>query len=303
MINDPTKWIDYTPIKDAINESQRLFHGRGQCYENLGHISIDWFPPVILITLYRETDSEWLLQVAKKQQQNIPQCSSVQVQYRHKNNAPFETLLGEQINYIVAEENSLKYNVQLGRSQNTGLFLDMRNGREWVENHAKNKRVLNLFSYTCAFSVAALAGGAKHVVNVDNNKAVLSKGRENHKLNQQDLRQVTFEKVNIFTSYSRLKKHGPYDLMICDPPSYQVGSVDIRRDYKKIISRIPQFMNPGSLIMLCLNSPSLGPDFLMETVNEHCPECQFVEAIKPPTVFKDKTPERGLKTLIFRFEP
>ncbi|GAL26669.1 methyltransferase [Vibrio variabilis] len=59
----------------------------------------------------------------------------------------------------VVEELGCKYQLDIGRNQNFGLFLDMRNGREWVKSKSQDKRVLNLFAYTCGFSVAAIEGG------------------------------------------------------------------------------------------------------------------------------------------------
>tara|TARA_B110000503_G_scaffold56880_1_gene91053 strand:+ start:723 stop:1196 length:474 start_codon:yes stop_codon:yes gene_type:complete len=58
-------------------------------------------------------------------------------------------------------------------------------------------------------------------------KASLGKGRDNHKLNGQNLQGVKFEGVDIFKSYGRLRKYGPYDILVCDPPSFQKGSVNI----------------------------------------------------------------------------
>lgn len=288
---------------NLLNECQRLFHGRGHAYDGLAHVNIDWLPPVVLITLYNEESEQWLQDTATVIMDKLPQCESVQVQYRSRPRAPFELLLGREINEITVIEHGIKYAVQLGRSQNVGLFLDMSNGRRWVMEHAKNKKVLNLFAFTCPFSVAALMGGAKHVFNVDNNSGVLNRGRDNHRLNDVDMRGVSFDKLDIFRSFSRLKKHGPYDLLICDPPSFQQGSVNIKRDYAKIIRRIPLLLNAGGEVMLCLNSPDLSEEFLFEIIKEECPECQFVEAIKPLPVFKEAEKGKGLKVLIFRYSP
>ncbi len=90
----------------------------------------------------------------------------------------------------------LRYQLELGKAQNTGLFLDMRHGRDWLRRHAAGKRVLNLFAYTCAFSVAALAGGAERVVNVDMQSRALSRGR--HRLNRRALERVQFAALDIF---------------------------------------------------------------------------------------------------------
>ncbi len=286
---------------NGVEQCRRLFHGRGCAYPGLEHVSIDWLPPVAVITLYKEESHDWLQPIAQRLIDKLPDCRSVQVQYRCRPMAPFELLLGDEVSALVVEAAGLKFNVQLGHSQNIGLFLDMANGWQWVREHARGKRVLNLFAYTCAFSVAAIAGGASHVVNVDMSKSALSKGRENHRLNRQDTKQVSFQGVDIFKSFSRLKKHGPYDLLICDPPAFQKGSVDIKRDYKKIVRRIPEWMNPGSQVMLCLNSPDLAEEFLFQTVKEECPQCQFVDTIQPPDAFVETTPGKGLKVLVFSY--
>lgn len=294
--------IDSESIEiDGVEQCRRLLHGRGHAYKGLEHISIDWLPPVALITLYKEEDRNDLELLAKLLQSRLPDCHSVQVQYRCRHMSPTEILWGEEITELVIEELGLKYQLRLGATQNTGFFLDMVNGHDWVRKNAKGKRVLNLFAYTCAFSVAALAGGAEHVLNMDVSKAALSRGRDNHRLNQQDTKRVAFEGVDIFKSFSRIKKRGPYDLLICDPPSLQKGSVNIERDYKKIIRRISDFMNPGSLLMLCLNSPDLSEDFLLGTVADECPDCVFKERIAAPVVFHESVPGKGLKVLVFEY--
>lgn len=255
--------IELLQLENKLIDCQRLFHGRGHAYKGLDHVNIDWFSPVILITLYHEVDENWLSEQVSLIQKVMPECQSIQVQYRSRKFAPSEVLWGDEISSLRAKEHGLKYHISLGKAQNSGLFLDMGKGREWVKNHSENKKVLNLFAYTCAFSIAAIAGGAEQVVNIDMSKSSLSKGRENHKLNQQDASKVKYEGVDIFKSYSRLKKYGPYDLLICDPPSFQKGSVKIERDYKKIIKRLPELMANNSDVLLCLNSPDLSEDFLL----------------------------------------
>ncbi len=287
-------------VPDTL-DAQRLFHGRGHAYPGFEHVSIDWLNPVVLITLYKAMPEATLLVLAETLLATVTASRSVQVQYRYQERAPIELLLGEPVTQTVVEESGLKYHITLGRAQNTGLFLDMLNGRNWVKAHSHEKAVLNLFAYTCGFSVAAIAGGASKVVNMDMSRASLSMGRENHRLNQQDTSKVLFEGIDIFKSFGRIKKHGPYDVLVCDPPSFQKGSVDIKRDYKKIIRRIPEFMKPDSVLMLCLNSPDLDEQFLLDTVAKECPECGYVEALSPPEVFIETMQGKGLKVLIFRF--
>ena len=295
------QYIDF-PVQKNNNVEQcaRIFHGRGGGYAGFEHVVIEWLPPVALIILYKEESHSWVMLLAKALQENLSSCISVQVQYRCRSKAPIEVVLGDEISGLVVDECGLKFHIQLGRSQNIGIFLDMRNGRQWVRGAVAGKNVLNLFAYTCAFSVAAIAGGARQIVNLDLSKASLSRGRENHRLNDHDTSNVIFQGVDIFKSFSRIRKYAPYDLLICDPPDFQKGSVNAERDYKKILRRVPELMSPGGQLMLCLNSFRLDEAFLHSLVGELCPGYCFVEEVKPPAVFVDAIAGSGLKVLVFK---
>ncbi|WP_286717896.1 class I SAM-dependent methyltransferase [Thalassolituus sp. UBA2009] len=294
----------------ADDQAQRLFHGRGHAWPGFEHLNIDWYAPLVLVTLYAEVDESWLSELEQRLLAGLKRCRpdhagqlSVVVQHRCRTGAPFTLLCGQLPEQLVIKEDGLNYWLHLNRSQNTGLFLDMANGRRWVRGHSDGRRVLNLFAYTCGFSLAALAGGASKVVNVDMSRAALSHGRENHRLNDHDLSRVVFEGVDIFKSFGRLKKHGPYDLLICDPPTFQKGSVDIRRDYAKLLRRLPELMVAGGDCLLCLNAPDLGEDFLLAEVAQHAPDCVLVERLVNPPVFIEAQAGRGLKVLHFRYQP
>ena len=290
-----------------FDSAQRLFHGRGHAYTGLEHVNVDWLSPVMFITLYKAVETDWLMKQAQALKLLSSECTSVMVQHRYEKFSPTQVLLGENIDATTVKENGLSYHIAFGKAQNSGLFLDMANGRSWVRQHAENKNVLNLFAYTCAFSVVAIEGGASCVVNLDLSKSSLSKGRENHRLNghlsPDSSGKVRFEGLDIFKSNSRIKKYGKYDLLICDPPSFQKGSVDIEKDYAKIIRRIPQWMNPGASLLMCLNSPDLSDDFLMNAMKVECPECVFIERIANPDVFKEAYQGKGLKALLYSYQP
>ena len=279
-------------------EAQRLFHGRGHAFDGLHHVTVDWLPPLVLITLFAPESSQGIEKLADQLLHFLPECNSIQLQHRYKLHGPIEVIRGEALEQLNVEENGLKYQLQLGKSRNIGLFLDMSNGREWVQRHSQGKRVLNLFAYSCGFSVAAIAGEAKTVLNVDMSSAALNVGRVNHRLNQQALGAVKFEKLNIFKSFGRLKKRGPFDLLICDPPTLQKGSVDIERDYPKIMRRLDEFMVPNATLVLCLNAPELGREFLIDNMAAFAPKYRFITDIKPPPVYIDAE-GKGLKVLVF----
>ena len=83
--------------------------------------------------------------------------------------------------------------------------------------------VLNLFAYTCAFSVVALQAGARLVVNVDMGQGTMATGQQNHQINGITAG-ASFLVHDIFKAWGKINRSGPYGLVIVDPPSYQKGS-------------------------------------------------------------------------------
>ncbi len=160
--------------------------------------------------------------------------------------------------------------------------------------------MLNLFAYTCGFSVAAIAGGAEHVVNLDMAKAALNRGRDNHHLNKHDLKKVSFLGHELFKSWGKVRKYGPYDLIIIDPPSFQKGSFALTKDYQKILRRLPELITENGTVLACVNDPSITSDFLIEGMAAEAPELVFEKRLDNPPEFKDIEPEGGLKVLVFQ---
>lgn len=297
-LRDAIQHLQLPPTDESLAEAQRLFHGRGHAYPGLQHLTVDWFPPVALITLFAADEEDDIERLAIYLSENLVGCKSVQLQHRYLAAGPIDVVLGDEISVLTVNEEGLNYQISLGKARNLGLFLDMRNGRRWVREQAKGKRVLNLFAYTCGFSVAAIEGKASFVMNMDMSSPALSVGRENHRLNNHDLSSVRFDKLNIFKSFGRIKKQGPFDLLVCDPPTLQKGSVDIARDYPKIMRRLDEFMAEKSQLMLCLNAPELGEDFIREHMQELAPRYRYTETIKPPPVYREAE-GKGLTVLCF----
>ncbi len=286
-----------TPVID----SYRVFHGRGRCFPGLEFVTVDFFQPVILITLFAEPPESWVEQlIAQAQPLFNPEHTVLVVQRRYLPQAPSEILWGELPESIYARRRGSRFNLHLAQQQNAGYFLDMEPGRLWLEQHASNRRVLNLFAYTCAFSVVAIAAGAEKVVNVDMSSAALNLGRANHQLNGLAKSHSEFVAENILKSWSRVKKPGPYDLVIIDPPSYQKGSFIAAKDYAKVIRRLPELMPQGGLVLACLNAPELSEGFLKQQFDEQCPQAEFIERLQAHADFPDIDPEQQLKLLIYK---
>ncbi|MDG3088343.1 class I SAM-dependent methyltransferase [Vibrio hannami] len=300
----------FSHIESELNlvpdEVRRLFHGRGQRWQGLEQLTCDWLQGQLVVSLFKEVDDAFLsalkaglLVMSESDVWNSRKGRSILLQYRYQNGAPAELIYGELDNMPVVIESGLKYQLDLGKNQNSGLFLDMRFGRNWVQQNASGKKVLNLFAYTCGFSVAAIEGGAEQVVNVDMARSSLSKGRDNHRLNQHDLSKVSFLGHDIFKSWGKIKKPGPYDIIVIDPPSFQKGSFALTKDYKKILRRLPELLSESGLVLACVNSPSVSSTFLIESMKEEAPEFTFSHRLDNPPEFEDVDKEASLKALVF----
>ena len=294
----------YSAIKKFFSkirqEPKRVFHGRGQLFPEYSHVCMDWYPPVVFVSAYDPIENRvevlsWLRGVDK-----LSQIKTVMLQKRYERNSAAEILYGESKARVIVEENGLKFEILLGKQQNTGLFLDMQPLRVWLRENSKNKKVLNLFSYTCSLSVAALAGGARSVVNVDLSKTSMRWGERNHDLNGQDKDTITSLPFNVFTSWGRIKQEGRYDLVIIDPPTYQRNSFSAERDYGAVLKKMRSLCSDEATIIAALNSPFLDEQFLLDKFERHVPKAKFVELMAAAPEFLDRFPERALK--IFRFE-
>jgi len=180
--------IEFTKIKEIIlnniqtthQDFQRVFHGRGYSYEGYHFLVIDSIDRVLHIAYFKEIDAalnEKCMQLFEEIYET-KRYEAIVLQRRYLPKAPKEVIYGSLPEEVFAYEAGMKFLLNFKDNQNNGFFGDMKVGRAYVREKAKDLRVLNLFSYTCAFSVAALMGGAKKVVNVDMSKKSLELGRK-----------------------------------------------------------------------------------------------------------------------------
>mgnify|MGYP001227070973 CR=1 FL=1 len=283
------------------DEPRRLFHGRGQTVPGFEHLVIDWYPPVVLVTLYRPVEQPILEDLKQHLEEQVGQkLAGIVVQDRSQRDEEPKILDGSCPSELAIREAGLNYLVRPLASQNIGFFPDMKPGRQLIRQIAREKKVLNLFAYTCSFSVAAIAGGAAHVTNLDINENLLARGRENHRLNDHDLRRVAFMPHNLFKSFGRLKKNKPYDLVVIDPPYQQGRNFRANRDWPKIMRHLPELVTPGGEIVAAVSAPELGRTFLRQQFSEYLPQADLVAELTGGDSFPEADPDKGLHIQHYR---
>jgi 23S rRNA (cytosine1962-C5)-methyltransferase len=299
-----TNFIEKTSkqFSDLGGCSSRLFHGRGKTVPGLEHVCVDWHPPLVLVSLYDAVEgfelqalNDYLLSLGQNEK-----IEAVVVHHRYRKENAWQWIFGDEQKAYQATRFNQRFGLEVGRQQNVGFFLDMEPGRDWLSQVSKGKRVLNLFAYTCAFSVVALGCGADKVVNVDMSSRALSRGRENHRLNDQDTSKVVFLAENILKSWGRIRKQGPYDVIIIDPPSFQKGSFVAERDYVKVIRRIPELAASGCDVLVCLNAPEIGEQVLPQIIECTLPDLRFEGRLANHPNFPEKDPNHSLKLFHYR---
>lgn len=281
-------------------EARRVFHGRGHLFPGLEHLVIDWYGPTVLITIYDRFEDITALKTLLVQSDETNQIESILLQQRNERGAPTTLIWGEAIPSCQVKENDLIFEVRPGEQQNSGLFLDMRPLRQWLINNSDKRNVLNLFAYTCSFSVAALAGNARSVCSVDMSKTSIKWGERNHFLNKQDQRRVKAIPHNLFRSWGRITQFGRYNTVIIDPPTRQRGSFDVEKNYAAVLKKLKQLTHKNADIFATLNSPFLEGEYLQTLFEHHAPQCELVSEIPASPEFADKYPERALKIFHYR---
>ena len=288
-------------------DAHRVFHGRGGLFPGCEHLVLDAYPPVWVLTSFQTLNDEELASIHAALAERLRQLAPDQAlnwiyQCRLEGRTETRLMAGNVPEPHVVTEGRARFRVHVLKGQNLGLFLDMAQGRRWVREHTTAKpelKVLNLFAYTCAFSVVAMQAGARQVTNLDMSHGALAIGQQNHQLNG-IASGAGFLAHDIFSTWGKITRGGPYDLIIADPPSYQKGSFVATKDYARLMRRLPDLLEPGGHALLCLNAPELGMAFLQDQMQELAPSLAFVQRVPNPHVFTDVSAERSLKVLVYQ---
>lgn len=176
--------------------------------------------------------------------------------------------------FFTVLEYGIKFRINLTDYLDTGLFLDHRETRQMVASEAKGKRLLNLFAYTCSFSVHAAAQGAAFTKSVDLSNTYIAWGQENFKLNNLSLKNNLFVRADClkFLDEELFK----YDIIVIDPPTISrskkmEGMFDIQIDYGTLITKALRLLLPNGIIYFSTNSRKFDFDESL------FPNCKIVD--------------------------
>lgn len=176
-------------------------------------------------------------------------------------------LAGEAAERVEILESGLRFIVDLVHAQKTGFYLDQKENRRFVESLARGRRVLNCFSYTGAFSVFALRGGALSAKNVDASQPAMEIAKDNFLLNGYETGDDDFHTADVFDFLRRNKI--PQDFVILDPPAFAKKRgevVQACRGYKDIHRIVFQKLPRGSLVLTFSCSYFVGEDLFRKVV-------------------------------------
>lgn len=217
--------------KDSLTTAYRLFNGEG---DGIGGLIIDSYADYAVFSWYNETLYQKKAELLTAFRTVYPDIIGAyeKIRFSTKDLPESQFLYGEQApEPLLVTENGVQFATYLNEGLMTGIFLDQKEVRgRLVDGFAVGKTVLNMFSYTGAFSVAAAMGGAVATTSVDLAKRSLPKTTEQFEVNHLNLAAQKIIVMDVFDYFKYASRKGlSYDMIILDPPSFA-------RNKKKVFS-------------------------------------------------------------------
>ncbi len=248
-----------TLFKDEDTTAFRIFNGEG---DGVGGLTIDYFTGYYLVTWY----SEGIYHFKGAIIQALINVADVKGVYEKKRFAVKGTYIddddfvtGERANFpLIVKENGINFAVYLNDGAMVGVFLDQRNVRKVIrDKYAEGKTVLNTFSYTGAFSIAAALGGASKTTSVDLANRSKSKTIEQFSVNGIDYEahDIIVEDVFNYFKYA-VRKQLSFDMVILDPPSFarsKKHTFSAGKDYPALLEQAIQITANNGIIVASSN--------------------------------------------------
>jgi 23S rRNA (cytosine1962-C5)-methyltransferase len=305
-------------LEDAALNAYRLFHGAS---DGIDGLAIDQFGDVLVVQLY-EGRLRAFPEAIRPAVQELHVHLGTRAVYRkffvrdrakplkqidleHHCTEPW---IGQAVESdLVVNEYGLKFVVHPYDGFSVGLFLEHRENRRRVRELATRRRVLNLFCYTCGFSVAAAAGGAASVASVDLSKRYLEWGKSNFAANGLNLSDRWFFCSDVFDFYKRARRQDRrFDLIVLDPPTFgrmrrPKRTFVLAEQIDDLCAGACELLDPGGIVLLAVNDQRLSRDRLEDGLISAAGSrgCEILERPMPPLDFCGDLDYS--KTLIARF--
>jgi len=242
----------------------RIFNGEG---DGIGGLTIDFFDSYYMVSWY----SAGIYSFKEEVYEALAETVNYKAIYEKKR---FDTkgqymeqddfVMGTPGEFpIIVSENNMKYAVNLNDGAMTGIFLDQREVRLAIrERYAEGKNMLNTFSYTGAFSVAAALGGAVKTTSVDVAKRSLAKTIEQFSVNSIDYESQDIKVMDVFNYFKYAQRHNlKFDLVVLDPPSFartKERTFSTAKDYPKLLMDTIAITEKNGIIVASTNNASFG---------------------------------------------
>jgi len=256
-------------LDPAHSSALRLFAG---FYEGEPRLLADLYAETLLLTAYcaDPAEAQSLLEAAQRfYLEHLPWLTCVVQKQRLAKDPPLrygQVTFGSSPAASILE-NGIHYALDLTLNQDASFYLDTRILRAWLKQNSSAAAVLNTFAYSGSLGVAALAGGAARVVQVDRSARFLDLARRTAMLNHLDLGRMKMRAADVFTELGQYKKAGQlFDLALLDPPFFSVtqnGKVDLVSESTRLINKIRPLVKDGGRLIAINNALFLsGADYM-----------------------------------------
>jgi 23S rRNA (cytosine1962-C5)-methyltransferase len=272
----------------AHTTAVRLFNG---FYEGCPELVVDLYARTLVLYGYASSLEESLQHMAGAQELLLARLPWVRCAIQKIHSSPDPLQRRGQVTYgslpdSQVQQDGLWYALDLLLNQDASLYLDTRSLRRWLLEHSAGWSVLNTFAYTGTLGVAALAGGATRVVQVDRSRKFLELSRRSCMLNHLDLGRMKLSAVDFFSAAAHYKRTGElFDCAIIDPPYFSTtdkGTVHLTNESVQVINKLRPLIKDGGLIVAINNALFLkGADY-MASLEQLCQDGYLaIETIIP----------------------
>ncbi|MEG0678664.1 MAG: class I SAM-dependent rRNA methyltransferase [Carnobacterium sp.] len=273
----------------------RVFNGEG---DGLGGLTIDFYDGYYVFSWYSKGIYTHRDLILKAFQAVVTDSNGIYEKIRFETNAKPETdlIFGKSApEPLVILENGIKYATYLDDGLMTGVFLDQRDVRQsLLEKYAMGKTVLNTFSYTGAFSVAAALGGAVETTSVDLAKRSLPKTVEQFVLNNLNIDDHVVRVMDVFDYFKYAIRHKlAFDVVVVDPPSFarsKKRTFSAAKDYASLLEEVIQLTKPKGIIVESTNAANVTTEkfkgFIEEAFKNQNKSYTIEETFTLPDDFK-----------------